>query len=132
MVAVTRLVTFVDVGEQALDTVCVSVLQEAELADGSRVVLLDDRGWTSSGGWARTSAEDIRATARVVVGPDEPFGGRSQANMEADHWVSLQLVAERRGFLVDAAELRQAPHDVELGPRVLARLGDAPDSGAGD
>jgi hypothetical protein len=126
MRAVTRLVTFVDVDDRANDdTIAVSARHEAELADGSRVLLLDDRGWGSSGPrniWAFTSVQDIVATTRTVVGPDEPFGGRSQEDMEADHWASLGQIAQRQGVVTDAAELRQLPHDVVLSPRLLARV----------
>ena len=48
-----------------------SARHEAELVDGRRVLLLDDRGWSSSGNvsdiWALTSVEDIEKTARMVV-----------------------------------------------------------------
>ena len=130
MIAVTRLVTFVDIdGQAADDTVAMSARHEAELADGSRVLLLNDRGWGGFGPtdiWARTSVEDIVATTRVVVGPDEPFGDRSQADMEADHWAWLQQIANRQGVVTDAAELRQLPHDVLLSPRLLARMDGGP------
>jgi hypothetical protein len=79
----------------------VSARHEAVLADGRRVVLLDDRGWTgelrvAEGGtvvalpgiWAHEAVEEIERTARFVVGPDEPFEGRTQAEMEASHWDS--------------------------------------------
>lgn len=101
--------TFVDVDDDFADArqVSVSACHEAVLVNGHRVLLLDDRGWSSSLGaawavkeapdgdgwregtpdiWAMTSVEDIVDTARVVVGPDEPFGGRSHEDMEADHW----------------------------------------------
>ncbi len=65
MSAVTRLVTFVDVDKQADDRISVSARHEVELADGSRVLLLNDRGWGSSARWAATSAADIRETART-------------------------------------------------------------------
>jgi hypothetical protein len=122
MTAVTRLVTFVDVDDQAADTVSVSACHEAELADGTRVLLLNDRGWGSSQGWAATSVADIQETTRAVVGPNEPFGGRSQEDMEADHWASLQQIAQRQGVIVDAGVLRQLPHDVVLSQQVLARV----------
>jgi hypothetical protein len=67
----------------------VSALHLAVLHDGRRVVLLDDRGWSASGPpdiWRRTSIEEVEETARTVVGPDEPFGGHSQAHMKAAHW----------------------------------------------
>jgi hypothetical protein len=133
MSAVTRLMTFVDVdNNQADDRISVSARHEAELTDGSRVLLLNDRGWGSSAGWAATSVEDIQETTRVVVGPDEPFGDRSQEDMEADHWAALQQIAQRQGVVVDAAELRQLPHDVVLSQRVLVRIGGGPDTVSSD
>ncbi|MEV4163197.1 hypothetical protein [Nonomuraea dietziae] len=122
--------TFVDVDDQAADTISVSARHEAELVDGTRVLLLNDRGWGSSQGWAATSVADIQETTRAVVGPDEPFGGRSQEDMEADHWASLQQLAQRQGVIVDAAALRQLPHDVVLSQQVLARIGGNPRTGS--
>ncbi|MEV0146140.1 MULTISPECIES: hypothetical protein [unclassified Nonomuraea] len=130
MKAVTRLVVTVDVDHQAADTVSVSALLEAELADGSRVPLLTDRGWGSSQGWAAASAADIRETARTVVGPDEPCGGRSREDMEADHWASLQQIAQRQGVMVEASALRRLPLDVVLSRRVLARIAGEPAAGS--
>lgn len=125
----TRLVTFADVDDQADDQISVSARHEVELADGSRVLLLNDRGWSASGPpniWAATSVEDIQETTRAVVGPDEPFGDRSQEDMEADHWASVQQIAQRQGVVMDAAEFRQLPHDVVLSPRLLAYIGRGP------
>jgi hypothetical protein len=96
--AVTRLLTRVDVAGPDARTVAVTARLDAVLADGRRVVLLDDRGWSGSGGWAHETAAEIERTARFVVGPDEPFEGHSQA-------------------------LR---HDVELSDDVLARIGRDP------
>ncbi|MFC4005210.1 hypothetical protein ACFS2C_26605 [Prauserella oleivorans] len=127
LAAAKRLVTFVDVDDQASGTVSVSARLELELADGRRVVLLDDRGWGTSGSWAATSAHEMRETARVVVGPDEPFDGRSHEDMAADHWASLQREARQQGVAV--GELRTLPHDVVLSREVLARLSDGGTSG---
>ena len=144
MAAVTRLVTLVDVQDDVADPrqMSVSALHEAVLEDGRRVLLLDDRGWTSAAltaswgevpdgesrrdqldTWAVTSVEDIEETARVVVGPDEPAEGRSQADAEADHWAHLADVLRQQGVVVDALELKQLPHDVVLSERLLARIG---------
>jgi len=144
MAAVTRLVTLVDVQDDVADPrqMSVSALHEAVLEDGRRVLLLDDRGWTSAAltaswgevpdgesrrdpldTWALTSVEDIEETARVVVGPDEPAEGRSQADAEADHWAYLADVLRQQGVVVDALELKQLPHDVVLSERLLARIG---------
>ena len=126
---VTRLVTFVDIRDAAAPGhMSVSARHEAVLSDGSRVLLLDDRGWSSSSKsgldvWASTSVEEIENTARAVVGPDEPFGERSQEEMEAAHWSCLADVLRERGVVVDATSLRRLAHDVVVAPRVLARLG---------
>jgi len=109
------------------------------------VLLLDDRGWSSSprtvwvgevpdgdswredlpDAWAVT-VEDIEETTRVVVGPDEPFDGRSQADMEADHWAYLTGILRQQGVVADALELKRLPHDVVLSERLLARVGRGP------
>lgn len=148
MAAVVRLVTFVDIDDDAADArqMSVSARHEAVLADGRRVLLLDDRGWSSSLGalwvgevpegdsWredlpdieAVTSVEDIEDTARVVVGPDEPFDGRAQEDMEAGHWAYLTGVLRQQGVVVNALELKRLPHDVVLTERLLARVGRDP------
>ena len=145
--AVTRLVTFVDLREGVGDArqLSVSARHEAELSDGRRVLLLDDRGWVSSplitafqAGdasdrdstreqqpdiWAMTSVEEIEQTARIVVGPDEPFNGSSQEDAEQGHWAYLSDVLRQHGVVVDALGLRRLPHDVVLSERLLAQVG---------
>lgn len=116
--------------------ISVSARHEAVLEDGRRLLLLDDRGWTEelrgAGAdeiddlWALTPERDIVETARMVVGPDEPFGGRSQGDMETDHWNALTESLRAQGVVVDAGELRRLPHDVELSDRLRARLGQSP------
>lgn len=99
---------------------------EAVLTDGRRVLLLDDRGWGSSGPsgiWASTSMADVEATARTVVGPDEPFAGRTAADMAADHWAQLAGVLRSAGVMVDAGRLARLPHEVVLSDRLRTRLG---------
>jgi hypothetical protein len=73
--------------------------------------------------WAFETLEQLEQEARLVVGPDEPFGGRTQADMERDHWDALARVLRQQGVAVEAAELKVLPHDVELSDRVLARVG---------
>ena len=95
-------------------SVSVSVRHEAELEDGRRLLLLDDRGALRcarrTGGeapddearldqldaWALTSVEEIEETARFVVGPDEPAEGRSEG-ARADSWAYLAGVPRRQG-----------------------------------
>jgi hypothetical protein len=117
-------------------SISVSARHEAVMDDGSRLLLLDDRGWSEGlrgagadeidDPWALTSERDIAATARLVVGPDEPFGGRSQDDMENDHWNALAENLRAHGVAVDAGELRRLPHDVVLSDRLRARLGRRP------
>jgi hypothetical protein len=144
MSAITRLETLIDVNDEGAEPrqLSVSARHEAVLEDGQRVLLLDDRGWTSAAlraswgdapegdshreqldTWAVTSVEDIEETARVVVGPDEPAEGRSQADAEADHWAHLADVLRQQGVVVDAEDLKRLPHDVVLSERLLARIG---------
>jgi hypothetical protein len=130
--AVTRLLTLVEVAEEVADRrqMSVSVRHEAVLADGRRLLLLGDRGWTSSAVgfpdiWSTISVEEVEHTARTVVGPDEPFGGRSHEEMEAGHWSSLAEVLRQQAMLVEAAELQRLPHVVVFGERLLGRIGRA-------
>ena len=111
----------------------ITARHEADLDDGRRVVLLDGRGWTSAlrgagvdettDAWRFASECEIVETARVVVGPDEPFDGRTQDDMERDHWAWLAGKLAAAGVTADPAELRRLPHDVVLGAGLRARLG---------
>ncbi len=74
VVHVARLVTFVEVDDTVADPrqMSVSARHEAVLTNGDRVLLLVDRGWSSSvrpSIWTLTSVEEIADTARMVVGP---------------------------------------------------------------
>lgn len=125
----TRLVTFVDADDDVADDrqMSVSARHEALLSNGRRVLLLDDRGWSVSGPpniWVRTSVEDMEDTARMVVGPDEPFNEHSYEDMAADHWAELTEALRQQGVVVDALELKRVRHDVVLSERLLARIGN--------
>jgi hypothetical protein len=133
MPRVVRLVTLADVAADAgAGRISVSARHEAVLDDGRRVPLLDGRGWSETlhgpGAedvadiWASSSEQEIAETARVVVGPDEPFDGRSQDDMESGHWNALAERLRAHGVVVDAGELKRLPHDVVLSERLLARL----------
>ncbi|HVX46784.1 MAG TPA: hypothetical protein VHC49_23025 [Mycobacteriales bacterium] len=123
MSAVTRLVTFVDVdGRPISGGISASARLDAELGDGRRVVLLDDRGWGESRDWNSATAPDLEEAARMVVGPDEPIDGRSHAEESAAHWAYLAGILHRQGVEVGPAELEKLPHDVEFSSRVIARV----------
>ncbi len=105
-----------------------SALHLAVLQDGRRLILLDDRGWSAHGPpdiWRRTSTEEVEETARMVVGPDEPFGSHSQADMKTDHWTDLAGILRQQGVLIGAEELSRLPHDVKLTERLRLRLTEA-------
>jgi hypothetical protein len=151
MAVVARLVTFVDLNDRNdpgpdARSFSVSARLEAVLANGRRVVLLDDRGWVerlnvawdhepseqecraadewlSRGAWAYQTVEEMKRTAHFVVGPDEPFSGRTHAEEEAAHWDALARALQQQGVAVEGAELKALPHDVELSDRVLGRVG---------
>lgn len=102
-----------------------SALHLAELDDARRVTLLADRGWTESGPgdiWDQTSIAEIAAQARVVVGPDEPYGSYSAQDMATGHWEHLVVVLERQSVHATARELAHLPHAVELTERLRRRL----------
>lgn len=125
MGVVERIVTTADVDDAVADDghVAVKARQYAVLVDGRRVALLHDRGWGSTARWAAVAADDITATTRTVVGPDELAAGSTREEAEADHWATLAGFLQRHGVPVDAQQLRHVPHDVELGERLLARIG---------
>lgn len=111
-----RLVTVVDVrdDESGPHRMSLAALHEAVLTDGRRVLLLDGRGWTAelmrtqvpddgvlreviTDIWAVTSVEEIEQSARTVVGPDEPSGGRTREEFEDGHWAHLRCLATAGG-----------------------------------
>jgi len=132
MPEVVRLVTVADLRDAGGGRdMSVSARLDAVLSDGRRVVLLDDRGWTSSlrgagagsmDVWATTSEAEIAETARTVVGPDEAYGGRSQCDMDTGHWNTLARTLREHGVAADADRLPRLPHDVVLTDRLRARL----------
>jgi hypothetical protein len=81
--AVKRLVTYVDIADDPSSAreISVALRHKLELTDGRQVLLLDDRGWGSTGEWTDRSAEDIGETSRMVVGPDAPHLPPSMAQV---------------------------------------------------
>ena len=149
MVRVRRLVTTVglaDTERRSVQEASVRALHEAELTDGSRVVLLADRGFTWSvhasrigdggtdaprpgdvpGAWDAISVAELEEDARTVVGPDEAYGGMTQEQMAAGHWKTLAAVLAGHGVPVESERLAALPHDVELTDGVLARIAPPP------
>jgi hypothetical protein len=128
--AVTRFVTFVELRPPRADARAVSfdARLDAVLDDGRRIVVLDDRGWTSGthppGVHPPESRAQVERNARTVVGPDEPPDGATWEDMESVHWGRVADELRGRGVRATRAELMALPHDVELGDRVAAWVTD--------
>ncbi|GAA8848228.1 hypothetical protein DUHN55_25950 [Helicobacter pylori] len=102
------------VATPSADSTHFTVLETADLADGRRVLLSQERGWTESlilGDVAPEDAprvaEDIRGTAGHVLGPDEGEASDQQ-------WVRLAHAAEARGLSVSPDELEAAPYSFHI------------------
>lgn len=123
---VTMLITYVELDDRGRSGpgLSVSARLEAALGDGSRVVLLDDRGWASTGPARDLDLADVERTARMVVGPDEPAEGRSHVEEAALHWEYLAAILRKRveGCEVEGAVLPGLPHPVVPGPLLAARI----------
>lgn len=133
MTRAIRLVTTADARNTDAPTeMSVAVRLDAVLDDGRTVTLLDGRGWTAAlrgpgaaeglDAWAVATAREVEETARAVVGPDEPFGGHTQADMEADHWNALAATLRAAGVDAAGEDLSRLPHDVVLSDGLRARL----------
>lgn len=90
------------------------VFETADLADGRRVFLAQDRGWTESiilGDVpleeASRVSEDLHRTAAQVIGPDEGEASDQQ-------WVRLAHAAEARGLAVRPDELKSLPYSFHV------------------
>ena len=143
MPAVLHLLTTVELDRADEHSMSVSARLDAVLADGRRVVLLDDRGWSASLGflhdgasedglrrareeadiWAGETAEELERAARDVVGPDEPEDGRSSDATAAGHWGALADRLRGHGADVTAGDLQTLRHEAQLSEEILARLG---------
>jgi hypothetical protein len=142
VVTIARLVTFVDRDHWDGSQLSFSARQDAVLADGRRIVLLNDRGWSqsnlySSGNespmreersspWEGVTRERVEETAREVVGPEAAYGACTQADSDEGHWSYLSAALGEHGIEVDGAVLRALSHEVELSDRLLARFAAPP------
>jgi hypothetical protein len=117
---VQGLLTLADLNDRHPNAV--SVRHDAVLSDGRRVVLLDGRGWSSSRWVDSETIDEVKRTARMVVGPDEPQAGRTRAETEADHWATLERKLEDAGISTNNVELKALPHEVVLSERLRRRV----------
>lgn len=146
MVSVERLETFAEADDQPgakLNEMSVKLRHDAVLTDGRRVLLLDDRGWSSTMGayaereedlpdpstldiWASTTAEEIEYDSKITVGPDEEYEEYTQDQMDEFHWAALAQTLYDAGVTITPEKLSQLPHDVVLSDTIRTRLGQGP------
>jgi hypothetical protein len=119
---IRRLVTFVDLPGREPRTGSICARLVAETSDGE-VVLLNDRGWSSSGELASQTAEEVEQNARTVVGPDEPLSGSTQAEAETRYWTMLEQKLRKAGIDPGDVDLQSLRHDVEISDRLRRLLG---------
>lgn len=123
MANVERLVTVVELDERDQSGHSAWAHLYAVMSNGERLVLLDDRGWSSgSASIADLGDRHIEDTARMVVGPDGPGPGETDEQMEAGYWKWMERKALDAGFGAEAAKLKTLPHDVEIGQHLRHQL----------
>ena len=125
MTALLRLVTTAEAGTDPAweGQVDVNARHGLELADGRRVLLLNDRGYGATCAWKETTLADVEFQVRTVVGPDEPYDGLTWSDMESAHWQALAAVARANGVPVEAEDLQRLRHDVIISERVRRLVG---------
>ena len=89
----------------------------ADLADGRRITLHEDRGFTTSAQWRYLTLDDLERDVRTTVLPDDD-------DTQDEHpWEWLAELLHVRGVDATAEELRLVPYNVVFSERLRARLG---------
>jgi hypothetical protein len=88
----------------------------AELDDGRRLTLHEERGFTTSGQWRHLTLENLERDVRTTVLPDE------DDTRDEHPWEWLATLLHARGVEATAEGLRLLPYDVEFSERLRARL----------
>jgi hypothetical protein len=104
----------------------ISVSEFAVLADGRRVTLHAERGFTTSASWTDDAwdgmtREQVESNVLATVLPDEDTTDEDTTG-EEHPWEWLAELLGAHGIEVEPDALRHVPYDVELSPRLLARL----------
>ncbi len=88
----------------------------AELADGRRLTLHEERGFTTSAPWRYLTLEALERDVRTTVLPDED-------DTQDEHpWEWLAGLLRVHGIEATAEELRLLPYDVVFSERLRARV----------
>jgi hypothetical protein len=105
-----------DLVEDFKQGVSFDVHEFADLADGRRLTLHEERGFTTSGQWRYLTLEDLERDVHTTVLPDDD-------DTEDEHpWEWLAGLLHARGVEATAEELRLLPNGVEFSERLRARL----------
>jgi hypothetical protein len=94
------------------------VQEFAELSDGRRITLHDERGYSTSGPadpWRYQTADSIEADVRTTVLPDDDDG-------EEHPWEWLVELLHAQGVEASPEQLKQVPYRVELSQRLHDKL----------
>jgi hypothetical protein len=129
--AVVRLGAECELTRESGPELAFRVTEFADLADGRRLVLRADRGFTSrlhgpgadepGAAWRHETLAGLADDVLATVLPDD-----AEETGEEHPWRELAGLLRDRGVAVAADELRRVPYVVELGDRVRARLPSAP------
>ncbi|CAO5253016.1 hypothetical protein FAGKG844_50122 [Frankia sp. AgKG'84/4] len=101
------------------------VEETATLSDGRRLTLTTDRGWSirrhgapeGDTPWAYLTAEDVEATARLVVQPDD-----AEETGEPHTWARLAESLQAQGVATTLERLKLLPYPVTFSRRLRERL----------
>jgi hypothetical protein len=89
----------------------------ADLTEGRRITLHEDRGFTISAQWRYLTLDDLERDVRTTVLPDDD-------DTQDEHpWEWLAELLHVRGVDATAEELRLVPYNVVFSERLRARLG---------
>jgi hypothetical protein len=88
----------------------------AELTDGRRLTLHEERGFTTSGQWRHLTLENLERDVRTTLLPDDD-------DTQDEHpWEWLAELLRVHGIEATAEELRLLPYDVVFSERLGARV----------
>ena len=111
-----------DVAKEALENfrrkLTFRVQEFADLDDGRRITLHDERGYSTSGPedpWQFQTSESIEADVRTTVLPDDDDG-------EEHPWEWLVELLRAQGVDASVEELKQVPYRVEFSQRLHDKL----------
>jgi hypothetical protein len=93
----------------------VDVHEFADLADGRRVTLHQERGFSSSA--TRTTADQAKQDVLTTVLPDD-----AEITGEDHPWEWLASLIGDHGVVVTPGQLKALPYAIEFGPRLTAML----------